>query len=355
MENMEINYSFWKSRSVFITGHTGFKGAWLAFWLSKMGAKVHGYSLKPPTNPNLFNIFNLKNKLKSSTIGDIQNQKKLIISLKSAKPSVVFHLAAQSLVRESYKNPIYTFKTNVMGTINLFEAIKKIKTIKAVINITSDKCYENLEYHQSYKETDKLGGHDPYSCSKACAELITSSYRNSFFKKFKIQLASVRAGNVIGGGDWATDRLIPDFFRSLENNKILHVRSPEAIRPWQHVLDPLSGYIKLAEMLVSSKNKFDQAWNFGPKQSGAKSVSWVLNKFSNKFDGTKWKIEKTKKYHEANLLKLDISKAKLKLGWVPRWSLEMAVHHTIEWHKAYKEKKNMEKFSADQITLFENS
>ena len=350
---MEVNSSFWKGRSVFLTGHTGFKGGWLSLWLTEMGANVYGYSLEATINPNFCNIINLKNRIHNSTIGDIRDLSLLKNSIQAAKPSVIFHLAAQPLVRQSYNDPIETFTTNLIGTINLFEAARKIETVEAIVNITTDKCYENKEWDRPYNETDRLGGYDPYSSSKACSELATSAYRNSFLSETSIKLASARAGNVIGGGDWATDRLIPDLFRSVDNNKILCVRSPQAVRPWQHVLDPLAGYLILAEKLVIHGKNFAEAWNFGPEQSGSQTVSWVLDRFK-KFINVSWEVENTKKQHETTLLKLDISKAKSKLGWAPRWSLETAIDNTIKWHQAFKENYNMENFSIKQIELYQN-
>jgi CDP-glucose 4,6-dehydratase len=355
MENLEVNQNFWHGRSVLITGHTGFKGGWLALWLSELGAKVYGYSLEAPTIPNFFNIINLKDRIQNSTIGDIRDLAELINSMKAAKPSVIFHMAAQPLVRQSYNNPVETFTTNIIGTVNVLEAARKIETVKVIVNITTDKCYENHEFDLPYRETDRLGGYDPYSSSKACAEIVTAAYRNSFFKKNGIKLASARAGNVIGGGDWAADRLIPDFFRSIDNNEILHVRSPQAVRPWQHVLDPLSGYLILAEKLFIQDNNFAEAWNFGPDEYGSKTVSWVLERLSQKFINARWKIEKKNHQHEASLLKLDISKAKSKLGWVPRWSLETAIDNTAEWYKAFKEHQPIVEFSIKQIEVYQNS
>jgi CDP-glucose 4,6-dehydratase len=354
MENLEVNQTFWQGRSVFITGHTGFKGGWLALWLSLLGAKVYGYSLEAPTKLNFFDTINLKNIIQNSIIGDIRNLNELKNSMKEAKPSVIFHMAAQPLVRQSYNDPVETFTTNIIGTVNLLEAARKIEPVRAIVNITTDKCYENHELDQPYNETHRLGGYDPYSSSKACSELATAAYRNSFFSKTEVKIASVRAGNVIGGGDWATDRLIPDFFRSIENNEILYVRSPQAVRPWQHVLDPLSGYLILAEKLISSETNFAEAWNFGPEELGAKTVSWVLERFSKKFLNARWEIDDKSQYHEANLLKLDISKAKSKLGWSPRWSVESAIDNTIKWHQAFKDNNNMQDFSIKQIKLHQS-
>lgn len=354
MENLGLTRNFWQGRSVFLTGHTGFKGGWLALWLSLLGANVSGYSLTQPTSPSFFKLVNLKEIIKESIIGDIRDLKFLNESMQKANPSIIFHLAAQPLVRKSYKDPIETFTTNVIGTANVLEGARNLKNVEAIINVTTDKCYENKEIDRAYKEIDSLGGYDAYSSSKACSELVTSAYRQSFFNKTISSLASARAGNVIGGGDWAKDRLIPDFFRAIENNEVLIVRSPDAIRPWQHVLDPLSGYILLAEKLVLSNESFSEAWNFGPENISAKPVSWVLDRISTKLKNNGWKKEKSKSYHEANLLKLDISKAKSKLGWAPKWSLEDAIDNTISWYNAYKENENMQKVSINQINSYQN-
>ena len=350
---MEINYNFWSGRSVFLTGHTGFKGGWLALWLTEMGAKVYGYSLDATTSPNFFKIVNLKDKIENSTIGDIRNLSDLIKSIKAAKPSIIFHMAAQALVRKSYDDPIETYTTNVIGTVNILEAARKVDTVEAIINITTDKCYENKEWNRPYRETDRLGGFDPYSSSKACSELVTAAYRNSFLKT-EIKVATARAGNVIGGGDWAQDRLLPDFFRSINNNEVLHIRSPDAVRPWQHVLDPLFGYLILAEKLIENGNNFAESWNFGPDESGSKTVMWILDRISKKFTSAKWTIDKQEQKHEATLLKLDISKAKLKLGWTPKWNLENAIDNIAEWHIAYQNNEKISEFSIKQIKLYQS-
>jgi CDP-glucose 4,6-dehydratase len=351
---MEINRSFWNGRSVFLTGHTGFKGGWIALWLTMLGAKVHGYSLDASITPNFFTATNLREKLASSSIANINNFSALTSSMLVAKPSVIMHMAAQSLVRDSYNKPIKTFKTNIIGTINLLEAARKINTVEAIINVTTDKCYENTEQLKPYHENDKLGGYDPYSSSKACAELVSSAYRNSFFKKSGVKIATVRAGNVIGGGDWATDRLVPDFIRSIYMSKKLLVRSPNAVRPWQHVLEPLSGYLILAEKLVTNGDNFAEAWNFGPEEADSKPVSWVADYLCQKISNISWDIDKTTKLHEANLLLLDSSKAKTKLNWKPRWSLDIALDKIIEWHQAWKEKKAMAEISIVQIESYDN-
>ena len=267
-----MNPEFWCDRSVFLSGHTGFKGGWIALWLSLLGAKVHGYSLEASKSPNFFTETNLGSNLHSSTIGDIRDLSKLTVAMQSAKPSIVIHMAAQPLVRSSYDTPVDTFLTNVIGTVNLLEAVRKTETVEAIVNITTDKCYENQEWVWSYRESDRLGGHDPYSSSKACAEIASAAYRRSFLSKAGIQLASARAGNVIGGGDWAVDRLSPDFLRSIDAGETLRIRSPNAVRPWQHVLEPLSGYLMLAERLVSQGAEFAEAWNLVPRPD-AKPVS----------------------------------------------------------------------------------
>ena len=352
---MVIDNNFWSGRSVFITGHTGFKGGWLSYWLSQMGAKVHGYSLDAPTTPNFFTVCNLEKHLESSTIGNILDFEHLNKALDQTSPEVVFHLAAQPLVRESYSSPIATFETNVIGTANVMEACRSVPLIKAIVNITTDKCYENKEWTWSYRENDRLGGRDPYSASKACAEIAAAAYRDSFLTEANIYLASVRAGNVIGGGDWATDRLIPDFLRALDIGELLTIRSPNAVRPWQHVLEPLSGYLILAEKLFSEGNAFTDAWNFGPNDDEAKSVSWIVNQLCNRTPGAKWQTENAQQPHEAGLLKLDSSKAKTNLGWNPRWNLEMALNKTIEWHQAWQKGDDMAAFTSTQLKAYINT
>ena len=349
---MGINSNFWLNRSVFLTGHTGFKGGWLTLWLTNMGAKVSGYSLEPPTNPSFFKENNLREFLENSTINDIQNFVALKNALSLAKPSVVIHMAAQPLVKKSYLEPQETYLTNIMGTVNLMEAARTADTVEAIINITTDKCYENIEQIRAYHENDKLGGYDPYSSSKACAELVSASYRNSFFKNNNIKLATVRAGNVIGGGDWANDRLIPDFLKSINDGKKLYIRYPDAVRPWQHVLEPLSGYLILAEKLVTDGNNYAEAWNFGPEEGDSKTVKWVIEYLSQKIQNIHWEIDKTPKTHEANLLLLDSSKAKSKLAWKPQWPLEIALDKTIEWHMAWAENKKMSEVSISQIKSY---
>jgi CDP-glucose 4,6-dehydratase len=355
MEGLGMNPNFWKGKTVFLTGHTGFKGGWIAHWLYELGASVHGYSLEPPTQPNFFTETQLQKLFARSTVGDIRNLAVLTSALKAAKPEIIIHMAAQPLVRESYNMPVETFSANVMGTVNLLEAARQVGTARAIVNITTDKCYENKEWLWPYRENDSLGGHDPYSASKACAEIATAAYRNSFLADANIQLASVRAGNVIGGGDWASDRLIPDFLRALDAGKTLTIRSPNAVRPWQHVLEPLSGYLLLAEKLYTDGSAFAEAWNFGPNDEDAKPVSWIVHQLCALTPGAKWQPETAQQPHEASLLKLDSSKAKAKLGWAPRWGLATALSKTTEWHQAWRNHEEMAAITTRQIQAYVNS
>jgi CDP-glucose 4,6-dehydratase len=354
MEGLEMKRNvcnrFWKGKKIFITGHTGFKGSWLSFWLWEMGASVTGYALDPPTNPSLFKLLNLKSKIKS-VHGDVRDLNAIKKNIKRAE--IVFHLAAQPIVLESYKNPVDTYTTNVIGTLNLLEACREQKTLKAIVNVTTDKCYENRErLEAAYKENEPMGGFDPYSNSKACSELVTDSYRKSFFNSgTKIGIATARAGNVIGGGDFAADRLIPDCIRGIMNKEKIIVRNPDSTRPWQHVLEPLSGYIMLAESLYKSPKDFSEGWNFGPKEKDAKSVLDIMKAFC-KFWGndTGYEIKKDPNApHEANYLKLDSSKARKSLLWTPRWNSVTAVRKTVEWYKVYLEKGNLSEITSKQI------
>ena len=350
-----MNSSFWRDKTVFLTGHTGFKGGWITHWLHSLGALVHGYSLEPNTEPNFFYETQTKNYLENSIIGDIRDLDKLTNAIKTVKPDIVIHMAAQPLVRDSYNTPIKTFATNVMGTINLLEATRYVGTAKAIVNITTDKCYENKEWLWGYRENDRLGGHDPYSASKACAEIAAAAYRNSYLTDANIQLASVRSGNVIGGGDWASDRLLPDFLRALDAGETLTIRSPNAVRPWQHLLEPLSGYLLLAEKLYMEGSVFAEAWNFGPNDEDCKTVSWIADEVCAYTSGVKWLNEKATHPNEAQLLKLDSSKAKAKLGWLPRWNLKMALNKTLEWHELWRNKNDMAAVTRAQIHEYTNS
>lgn len=360
MEKLELisrnpDPNFWRNRSVFLTGHTGFKGGWIALWLSKLGAKVHGYALDPPTNPSFFEVTQLQATLTNSVIGDIRDFHKLWQAIRLAKPSVVIHMAAQPLVRQSYVCPTDTFAINVLGTVNLLEAARGTDTVQAIVNVTTDKCYENKSWFWAYRENDRLGGYDPYSSSKACAELAAAAYRNSFLADAGINLAMARAGNVIGGGDWAADRLISDFFRAIEKGEALSIRSPNAIRPWQHVLEPLSGYLMLAENLVIHGADYAEAWNFGPRDFDPKPVSWVIDYLCQKIPNARWELDTAVQPHEAASLTLDSAKAKAKLGWAPKWSLEAALENTVNWYLAWKMREPMDKVSFEQIALYQES
>ncbi len=348
-----MNRKFWEGKRVFITGHTGFKGSWLSLWLQDMGAEVHGYALAPPTMPNLFTLAKVENTLSSHTIEDIRNYDKLLQVLREGQPEIIFHLAAQSLVGHSYADPTTTYDVNVMGTINLLEAVRNIEGVKGVLIVTSDKCYENREWQWGYRENDQLGGHDPYSSSKACIELICSSWRQSFLNIAGICLASARAGNVIGGGDFAQDRLLPDFFRALHGDHELVIRSPSSIRPWQYVLEPLAGYLILAQHLYAGDHKFAEAWNFGPEDSANCSVEWILNYLVKKLPYASWKCLKAQQVHEAHMLKLDSSKSQTLLGWRPQWNLDTALDTTVEWYDAWRNNKNLHKLTLDQIHRYE--
>ena len=355
MENLVTDSVFWKGKSVFLTGHTGFKGGWIGHWLTELGAQVHGYALAPPTEPNFFTETNLQERITSSTTGDILDLKKISKAISLTKPDILIHMAAQPLVRESYKTPVETFAANVLGTVNVLEAARQSNTIKAIVNITTDKCYENKDWLWPYRENDPLGGYDPYSASKACAEISAAAYRNSFLGEAGIHLASVRAGNVIGGGDWAIDRLIPDFFRSIDCGETLTIRFPSAVRPWQHVLEPLSGYLLLAERLYTEGEAFAEAWNFGPNNEDEKPVSWIVERLCEQIPGSTWKTEDDIQLHEAGLLKLDSSKAKTRLGWVPRWNLEAALGKTVEWHQAWRNQEDMVGVTSSQIQAYSNA
>lgn len=344
-----MNQEFWRGKRVFLTGHTGFKGGWLSLWLQSMGAEVHGYSLTPPTETNFYEVAEVANRMATSTIADIRDAANFSKAMQRAKPEIVFHLAAQPLVRYSYEQPVETYTVNIIGTVNMLEAVRSTPTVKAVVNITTDKCYKNREWLWGYRENEAMGGYDPYSSSKACAELVTSAYRQSFMESAGISLASARAGNVIGGGDWADDRLIPDFLRAMDVGETLNIRSPNAIRPWQHVLEPVYGYLLLAEQLYIDGAGFSEGWNFGPADEDAKPVKWIVERMAEMHKNVKWKCDETPQLHEANYLKLDSSKAHNKLKWQPRWQLKTALQKTLEWHEAWRNNANMTLITLSQI------
>jgi CDP-glucose 4,6-dehydratase len=349
-----MNPSFWEGKRVLITGHTGFKGGWLSLWLQDMGALVKGYSLAAPTTPSLFEEASVWKGI-SGEEGDIRDFTHLRQVMYEFKPEIVFHMAAQPLVRLSYKDPMETYSTNVMGTVYLLEAVKQVGGVKAVVNITSDKCYENREWAWGYREDEPMGGYDPYSNSKGCAELVASSYRNSFFNQDNYlehgcALASVRAGNVIGGGDWAEDRLIPDMLKSFSEKESVEIRSPYSIRPWQHVLEPLSGYISVAEHLYQYGCEFAEGWNFGPKDEDAKPVTWIVDRMTSLWgDGVAWHLSSGEHPHEAHYLKLDCSKAKMRLNWQPIWSLAITLEKIVNWHKAWLSGQDMHDYTLNEI------
>jgi CDP-glucose 4,6-dehydratase len=352
-----MNADFWRGRRVFLTGHTGFKGSWLSLWLSKLGAEVTGYALAPPTRPNLFELAGIADSL-HSIIADIRDAAQLEQALLQAQPEIVIHMAAQSLVRPSYQDPLTTYAVNVMGTAHLLEAVRKAPAVRAVVVVTTDKCYDNKEWLWGYREDEALGGHDPYSSSKACAELVTAAYRKSFFSAANstTAIASVRAGNVIGGGDWATDRLVPDVLAAFAAGRTVTLRNPDAIRPWQHVLEPLSGYLELAERLYTEGARHAQAWNFGPADSAAQPVRWIVERLAAHWGGAAhWAVDQTPQPHEANYLKLDSSKARMQLGWTPRWSLDDALFRIAVWHQAYLAGHDLRTHTLNEINDYEST
>jgi CDP-glucose 4,6-dehydratase len=358
MKTAHVDPIFWMGKKVFLTGHTGFKGSWLSLWLSSMGAKVTGYSLAPKTIPNLFNVLEIDSLTEKSLIADIRDLAGLQKVISEAKPDVVIHLAAQPLVRYSYANPVETYATNVMGTVHVLESTRTIDSVRATLVVTTDKCYENKEWVWGYRENESMGGYDPYSNSKGCAELVTSAYRHSYFSSPNSinNVASARAGNVIGGGDWSQDRLIPDAIKAFEAKKPVMIRNPLATRPWQHVLEPLSGYLILAQALYEQGSSFASGWNFGPRDKDNRSVQEVVELIiSNWGDGAHWEKEGLDQPHEANLLKLDCTKARTQLGWIPKWDLEIATQNIVQWQMDYKAKKNMQEVSLAHINQYMNA
>ena len=349
--------SFWHGRRAFVTGHTGFKGSWLSLWLERLGADVCGVALDPPTDPSLFKEARVAHGMRSE-IADIRDLERVRAILCEHRPEVVFHMAAQPLVRKSYEDPVGTYATNVMGTVNVLESVRGCDSVRAVVVITTDKCYENKEWVWPYRESDRLGGYDPYSNSKACVELVVSAYRNSFYPpahydQHGLAIASARAGNVIGGGDWAEDRLVPDIMRAFAANKVLTIRSPKAVRPWQHVLEPLSGYLKLAEKLCEAGVQYGDAWNFGPEYSDAKPVEWVVRELAADWGGdAHWQVDDQTHPHEAQMLKLDCSKALQSLDWRPVLPLKLALRLTADWYRRWNAGEDARSIAIGQIDQY---
>lgn len=355
-----MDTTFWQGKRVLLTGHTGFKGSWLSLWLQSAGVELLGYALQPPTSPNLFEVARIAEGM-TSVIGDICDYGHLREVVADFQPQIIIHMAAQSVVRSSYTDPLFTYNTNVMGTVNLLEAIRQVGGVRVVVNVTSDKCYENREWVWGYRENEPLGGYDPYSSSKACSELVTSSYRNSFFHPSEyaehgVAIASARAGNVIGGGDWTPDGLVSDIIKSLLNEQPILIRNPYATRPWQHVLDALNGYMTLAEHLYNNGAAFAEAWNFGPYESSIKPVGWLVEQLLSLWgENASWEQDKAHQPHEANALSLDCSKARLKLGWEPKLSLAAALEQIIVWTKSYQAGDDMQQVTRASIHRFMTS
>ncbi len=350
----------WRERRVFLTGHTGFKGSWLALWLARRGAQIRGYALDPPTEPNLFTVASVATVL-DDIRGDIGDCAKLESSMTEFAPEVVFHLAAQPIVRRSYAEPLLTYSTNVMGTAHLLEAVRKTSSVRAVVCISSDKSYQNQEWHWSYRETDLLGGFDPYSSSKACAEMICAAYRSSFFPlnrlhEHRVALATARAGNVIGGGDWSEDRLIPDLIRGFQVGQPVLIRRPTAVRPWQHVLDPLYAYMLLAEKLLEAPSRYSSSFNIGPNDEDVWSVERIATRLVAMWgEGAAWIRDSDPGVHEGHSLRLDSSKARSELGWQPRLRTESALEWTMNWYRDYQHGADMKQLTLAQIARFERS
>lgn len=354
-----MDRNFWKNKKVFVTGHTGFKGSWLCLWLSRLGAQVSGYALVPPTDPSLFVQAKVADLLDQSIEGDVRNLEGLCGALLQAAPEIVIHMAAQPLVRDSYKIPVDTYSTNVLGTVHLLEAVRFSPSVRAVVNVTTDKCYENREWHWGYRENESMGGYDPYSSSKGCSELVTAAYRNSFFNpgkyaEHRVAVASARAGNVIGGGDWAADRLIPDCLKALLDKNTINIRSPYAIRPWQHVLEPLSGYLTLAEKLYAEGSVYGSGWNFGPADDDAKPVEWIVKELCRLWgEDALYEVDNADHPHEATYLKLDWSKARTDLRWQPRWNLGKALESIVDWTLAFQARQDLREVCFRQIDEYE--
>lgn len=355
MRGAQVRPDFWRGKRVVLTGHTGFKGGWLSLWLQAMGAQLRGIALAPPTDPSLFEVAHVAQGM-DHCVADIRDYGRVEGLMAEFRPEIVIHMAAQPLVRASYQQPVETYATNVMGTVHLLEAARRTGSVRAIVNVTTDKCYENRERDRGYREDEALGGHDPYSSSKACAELVSAAYRQSFLREAGVALATARAGNVVGGGDWAADRLVPDILRALQAGERVRIRHPHAVRPWQHVLEPLSGYLLLAERLFEQGQADAQAWNFGPLDADARPVSWLATRLCERWgEGAAWVAQDDAGPHEAKLLRLDISKARQRLDWQPRWSLETALDRIVEWHRAWRGGEDMRAVCLRQIAAYEKA
>lgn len=356
----ELLFNFYNGKKVLLTGHTGFKGSWMSILLDLLGADLYGYALPPNTQPNLYTIAGV-DEIIDSTLGDIRDLETLSNTIEKVRPEIIIHLAAQPLVQESYKNPKETYEINVMGTVNLLEVVRRVSGIKAVLNVTTDKCYENKEWYWAYRENEPLGGFDPYSNSKACSELVTSAYRNSFFNFMnsgsnKVCLASARAGNVLGGGDWASDRLIPDFIRAISQNNRIKIRNPASIRPWQHVMEPLTGYLLLCRQMFLNGPLFSEGFNFGPEETDCRNVEWLVKRICELWgNDAEYEIDERTYAHESTYLKLDCSKAKRMLEWSPSWNLDKSISMVVKWYKNYFDEKDMRTVTIQQIEEYYNS
>jgi len=350
-----LNRSFWSGRKVFVTGHTGFMGGWLTLALARLGARVSGYALPPPTHPNLFTAASIDKSCRT-TIGDVRDASDLIRAMAEAEPDVVFHLAAQPLVRRAHAEPVETYATNVMGTVHLLEAVRRTSTVSSVVVVTTDKVYENREWTWGYRESDLLGGREPYGNSKACAEFVVGAFRHSYFENGKIGLATVRAGNIIGGGDWASDRLIPDAMRAFAESKTLKIRNPNAVRPFQHVLDPVRGMVMLAERLAASPAEFGTGWNFGPAEEDTRAVGWMAERVAELWGHTaRWHAEASQGPHEAGLLVLSSAQARTRLGWRPTWDTHSATARTVAWYRAFYDGTDVASITQNQINEHETA
>ena len=347
--------AFWQDKRVLMTGHTGFKGSWLSLWLQSTGAELRGVALAPPTTPALFDVARVAQGM-DHQVADIRDYDTIRALVSDFKPEILIHMAAQPLVRLSYQQPIETYATNVMGTVHVLEAARHSGSVRAIVNITTDKCYENREWAWGYREDEAMGGHDPYSSSKGCAELVSSAYRKSFLAEAGIAMATARAGNVIGGGDWAQDRLVPDVLRALEKKRPVEIRNPHAIRPWQHVLEPLSGYLLLAQRLYEQGQVDAEGWNFGPRDEDAQPVQWIVERLCQAWgEGAQWALQPGEHPHEAHFLKLDISKARQRLQWSPRWSLDMALSRITSWHQHWMAGADMKSVCLQDIQHYQQS